>query len=167
MKMKQLILAAALAALGGAAFAGSSTTTVNIGGEVGASCAAAIDPLNLGQIDPLQGDMGDNLQGRGFPATINMTINCSNGTPFSVQGQGGAVAYISGITVWLIEDSRGSGTTVNGTPFYTSFASTGTGMDQSFAIGGYAFRMAQGIGFPRPTGGIVSGVLPGAFTINY
>lgn len=167
MKKQLTVLAAVMAALGGAAFAGSSTTTVNIGGEVGASCAAAIDPMNLGQIDPLQGDMGDNLLDRGFPATINMTINCSNGTPFSVQSQGGAMAYISGITVRLIEDSRGSGTTVNGTPFYASFASTGTGMDQSFAIGGYAFHMVQGSGFPRPTGGIVSGVLPGAFTVTY
>lgn len=159
--MKQIILAAAIAALGGSAFAGSSSTTINIGGEIGSSCTIAADPLNLGQITSFDYYMSTHI-----PAGLGVNVNCSAGTAYSLSvATSDITTYMGGLKAIL---AGGTQAKANGVAF--PIAGTGTGAEQYYAVTGMRLVVRTndgGSSVANPTGGIVNGTFAGVFTVTY
>jgi len=156
--MKQIILAAALAALGGSAFAGSSSTTINIGGEIGSSCTIAADPLNLGQKTSFE--LAEEIS-----VTIGLTVNCSAGTPYTITGAN--VATIQDNTRIRLDTHSGRS---NGQYLSSGVTGTGTGAEQQYTVTDALLKVSSisnPMGPAEPTGGVVNATLVGAFTLNY
>ena len=72
---KILVLAAAIALVSSTAFA-AGTATLNVTANVTATCSITGGTLGFGALDPV---VGGNV-----PATIDVTVTCTNLTPFTV-----------------------------------------------------------------------------------
>lgn len=159
-KMKQLALAAAFAALGTVAHAGSSSTTINIGGEVGAGCTIAADTVNLGQITSF-----DYYMSTAIPMGLGVNVNCSAGTAYSLSIATNDMVTSAG----ALRIGLGGGTQAKANGVAFPVAGTGIGADQHYAVTGMRLyvRDISGSGVAEPTGGPVSGTFPGVFTVTY
>jgi spore coat protein U-like protein len=156
--MKQIILAAALAALGGTASAGSSSTTINVGGEIGSSCTIAADQLNLGQKTSFE-------LAQDISVTLGLTVNCSAGTPYTIYGAN--VAAIQNNTRIGLDTQSGRS---NGQRLSSGVTGTGTGAEQQYTVTNAllnVYSLNNPMGIAEPTGGVVNAVLVGAFTLSY
>lgn len=156
--LKQIILAAALAALGGSAFAGSTSTTINIGGEIGAGCTVSADTLAMGQINSFDYYMT-------APVSLGVNVNCSSGTAYSLAINTDSMTTNTGSLVLGL--SNGTQAKANGANF--PVAGAGTGIEQHYGVTGMQLyvRSIDGSSPADPTGGVVNATFAGVFTVTY
>ncbi len=156
------LLAAATLAAAVSAHAGEDTTSVSIGGSIGASCTASAQQVELGSVQS-----AELFTPSGVPADITLTVNCSMDAPYAI-ALGNAWAYQSQVTPESTLELEMVDATLGGIPLGPTgsgmqYTSAGMGGDETLTVTG---GIVRGSG-RRAALGPVTTTLSNVFTISY